>query len=279
MQNEAITFFAHFIEKELGIIYSEFNYFQLNNRLEEITKMRGLKSVDELLNIARTNMPGDLKQLILDIATNNETSFFRDPKLFQSINTHLLNDLFQKKGSQPLKIWSAACSNGQEPYTIAMMLQEFGEKNALPVSFNIFASDISSRVLERAKAARFSQLEVQRGLPANLMLKYFDKDKEDYWSLKPILKDRVKFDKVNLLGSFDHLDTFDLIFCRNVLIYQNVENKKKIIDKIMARMTDKSFLILGAGESMIGLSEHFETTKIGDVLIYRLKSQTQKVAA
>lgn len=275
----AITFFAKFIERELGIVYSEFNYFQLQNRLEEIAKMRQLPSIDELLKTAQNGMPADLKQLVLDVATNNETSFFRDPKLFHSIRTHLVSELIRSSQGAPIRIWSAACSTGQEPYTLAMLFQEAAESLKEKFDFEISASDISSRVLARAEQARYSQLEVQRGLPSSLMIKYFEKDKDDYWTLKPQLRDRVKFQKLNLLEPFDRLATFDLILCRNVLIYQSVDNKKRIVEKLRRLMRPTTFLVLGAGESMIGLSEEFDSLRIGEAVIYRLRSSPQLASA
>lgn len=271
MPSNAVSFFASFIEKELGIIYSEFNHFQLQNRLEEIAKMRALRDVDELWGLAQKSMPADLKQLILDVATNNETSFFRDTKLFQSLKLNLIPEIFSVKRSEPISIWSAACSTGQEPYSLLMLIENFKEKVNGSANYKIVASDISSRVLERARKARYSQLEVQRGMPANLLIKYFDKDPEDYWTLKSAWQNRIQFEKRNLLESFNQLGKFDIIFCRNVLIYQNVENKKKIIRKIISCMDPASYLILGAGESMIGLSESFDTVKVGETIIYRLK--------
>lgn len=278
-KDAAVSFFAEFIEKELGIVYSEFNYFQLHNRLEEITKMRQLKSIDELLTIARAGMPLDLKQLVLDVATNNETSFFRDAKLFQSIRNVIVPELIDGRAGQPLRVWSAACSTGQEPYTLAMILQETKEALSAKFDFEIVASDISSRVLARAETAKYSQLEVQRGLPSNLMIKYFEKDATDYWTVQPQLRNRVKFQKLNLLQPFSQMGAFDLILCRNVLIYQDVENKKRIISKMVSLMGPRSYLVLGSGESMIGLSEDFESVRIGDALVYRLKRASQTLSA
>ncbi len=277
MQLEAITYFASLIEKELGIVYSESNYFQLQNRLEEIAKMRGFRDIQELLQEAKLGMSSVLKQLVLDVATNNETSFFRDAKLFQGIKQVLIPKLIEEsKGT--IRIWSAACSSGQEAYSVAMLIQEQLEQSQKQVDFKIIATDISSRILQKAQEARYSQLEVQRGLPANLMIKYFQKDEQDYWSLKPQIRNKVEFHKLNLLDPFDRMDNFDVILCRNVLIYQDVENKKKCIQKITAKLTQKSVLILGAGESMIGLNDNFDSVKIADAIVYQLKPSISKVA-
>lgn len=279
MANEVVLFFAKMIEKELGIIYSDFNYFQLANRLEEIVKMQGFKDVEELYKIAQTPMTSTLKQLILDIATNNETSFFRDPKLFQAVKNQLIPELFNNAKNGSIKIWSAASSAGQEPYSIAMLLKEYSETAPKKVDYKILASDISSRILEKAQKAQYSQLEVQRGLSAAQLVKYFTKDNENYWTLGKEIRSIVDFKRVNLLDSFSQLGTFDVIFCRNVLIYQNVENKMMIINKLVSCLNENGYLILGAGESMIGLSDSFESVKLGEAIVYKLKPLAQRVKA
>lgn len=268
MSPENAQFFSKLIERELGIIYSDFNLFQLQNRLEEIVRILGLKDVQELQNKAQGQMTSTMKQLLLDIATNNETSFFRDPKMFKMV----ASELFPRYKDKALRVWSAACSTGQEPYSLTMLAKE----HAPSITLEIVATDISARVLKRAEDARYSQLEVQRGLPAPLLIKYFSKDATDHWVVQPALRSLVRFQPCNLLSSFDHLGLFDLILCRNVLIYQNVESKMKIIEKLVRSLRPGGTLVLGAGESMIGLSDAFESVQNEQVIYYRLKN---KIAA
>ncbi len=174
MQPNQLAYFAKFIEAELGIVYSESNYYQLQNRLTEIARALQLPDAEALYREAQIKMSAHMRQLLLDIATNNETSFFRDPKVFKAIETHMSPVLSERmKTGQPLKVWSAACSSGQEPLTLSMLFREICRSASLNCTVDITATDIASHILDRAKNARFSQLEVQRGLPAAMMVRYF----------------------------------------------------------------------------------------------------------
>lgn len=269
--SDIVRFFAQFIERELGIVYSDSNYFQLNSRLQDIAKQKKLASVDELHRMAQASMTSDLKQLILDVATNNETSFFRDTKLFDAVRDHLIPEVF--KTEKPIRIWSAACSTGQEPYSLAMLLREHRSNTNSMRDFSILATDISSRALDKAKAARYSKFEVERGVTPSLLSKYFDQNGDEGWTVRSNIRSLVGFDHVNLLDSFERLGRFDVIFCRNVLIYQSVENKRLILRKIADRMENGAYLLLGAGESMIGLSNDFTAVNHGGTIMYQLKKR------
>lgn len=279
MLHESLQFFSKYIEKELGIVYTESNYFQLRTRLEEIAKLLGFADIEALYQKARLGISGDFKQLVLDTATNNETSFFRDPKVFQVFENVILPELTKNHSTLPeLRIWSAASSFGQEAYSLSMLLHDYQLKHPRP-SFKIVASDIAERVLERARKGRFSQLEIQRGLPMPLALKHFEKDDQNWWTIKSYLKKNVEFRKQNLLDPFASMGTFHVIFCRNVLIYQNVENKTQIIKRLTACLAPGGYLVLGAGESLIGLSDDFEFTKVEGIIWYKRKSQKEAIAA
>ena len=221
---------------------------------------------------------GQLKQCLLDRATNNETSFFRDPKVFAAITKHILPNLATGRSALPLRIWSAASSFGQEPYTLAMTCREL--QATLPtLKAEIVATDISERALKRAAAGLYSQLEVQRGLPAKYMVKYFDKTADDHWQIKSTLRDLVRFQPQNLLHPLDRLGVFDLILCRNVLIYQSVENKKEILTRLARCLAPQGYLILGAGESLLGLTDKFRQSQFESVYFYQLALEAQKQAA
>lgn len=272
-----LKFFASYIEKELGIVYSEHNYFQLQNRLEEIVKILNMKGLDELWDKSQISITGDLRQLLLDIATNNETSFFRDPKVFKAVESTVLPS-FHKPANEPLRLWSAASSFGQEVYTLSMVLTEWTKSHA-GFRWSILASDIADRAISRAQEGKYSQLEIQRGLPSPLLIKYFNKDDENYWKVKPELKTNITFRKQNLLDPFNTLGNFDIIFCRNVLIYQRVENKAKVVEKMAQILNPGGFLIMGAGESLIGVSDKFEQVHADGVVFYRKKALSQSKAA
>ncbi|MEO5969873.1 MAG: protein-glutamate O-methyltransferase CheR [Bdellovibrionia bacterium] len=274
MNKEQFDFFSKYIEKEIGIVYSEENRFQLQARLNDIMKFYSLSTFDDLYHKAKDGISSTFKQLLLDIATNNETLFFRDQKVFQGLAKFVLPELISSlPPGETLKIWSAACSFGQEPYSIAIALMELKKKMFVP-NFQIVATDISSIALERANSARYSQLEVQRGLPIHLLIQYFTKDPDDYWTLKPEVRSSVRLQIKNLKDSFTDLGNFHLIFCRNVLIYQKLDNKIDIIHRLEKQLTQKGRLLLGSAESMIGISDRFSQVIREGMIMYQSKSNS-----
>ncbi len=275
-QDIMLGFFAKLIEKELGIIYSQTNLFQLQTRLEEVTKTLGLTSVDALYTEAKQGLSGVKLQVLLDVATNNETSFFRDRGVFDYLEAHILPEIL-KKPSGTVKIWSTASSYGQEPYSLSMLISQLAEKGIkAPVS--ILATDISQRALQRAKTGRYSHLEVQRGLTAPTLLKFFKQDSEGWWKINDQEQKRVEFKTQNLLSNLSVVDQFDLVLCRNVLIYQTIESKKDIISRIARHIRPGGYFVMGTGETLMGLSDEFEFVRTGSVIIYRKLPALQRVA-
>jgi chemotaxis protein methyltransferase CheR len=267
---EILSFFSSYIEKEIGVIYADHNSFQLRKRLEEICKLVDEPDFLALYFRAKKGISGPFKQLLLDIATNNETSFFRDPKVFKGIEEVVLPELLKSSSQkEKLRVWSSASSTGQEALSVAILLEEAKQKNQLHFEFQILASDISERALSKAKEGVYSQLEVQRGLPAALMIKYFAKDEKDRWHSKGSMREKIEFKKLNLKESFLSVGKFGLILCRNVLIYQNVDGKKDIISRLANQLIPGGFLVLGCGESLIGLSQEFQHVTVDGAVIYR----------
>ncbi|MCB0422301.1 MAG: protein-glutamate O-methyltransferase CheR [Bdellovibrionales bacterium] len=266
-------FFADYIRKELGIVYEESNYYQLEKRLNEICSNLDIKGNGELYDHALSKgIHGHFKQLLLDIATNNETLFFRDERVFKAIESELLtvwrND---NPNSSLFRLWSAASSFGQEPYSFAMLLSEYRETHPEFPRVDIKATDISDRALKKAKEAVYSQLEVQRGLPAKKLIKYFTKDESDMWKLKHEIRSMVHFGTMNLLDVVGVEGTFDMISCRNVLIYQKDDMKKEIIKNLSRYLSSGGYFLMGAAESLIGLSDQFEQVHLGGAVFYRKK--------
>jgi chemotaxis protein methyltransferase CheR len=270
--DDMLKFFAKYIESELGIVYAEHNYFQLENRLEEIAKLVGVPCIQSLYEQAKSGISGQFKQMLLDVATNNETSFFRDPKVFKAIENTILKSVssFLSPGEK-LRIWSAASSTGQEALSLTMMIKEFNLREKQNIGFSILASDISERVLARAKGGSYTQLEVQRGMPAPYLIKYFKKDDEDKWTASSELLAHIDFKKINLKGDFGIREQFHFVLCRNILIYQNVEGKIDIINRIAKVLAPGGYLVLGAGESLLGLSTDFEQCLVEGSILYRKK--------
>jgi chemotaxis protein methyltransferase CheR len=273
MQHERILpYFAKYIESELGIVYAEHNYFQLQNRLEEIAKLLSVESLEKLFKLAETGITGQFKQLLLDLATNNETSFFRDIKVFKAIENLVLPGFLQNEPSgAEMRIWSGASSTGQEALSLSILITEWNLKAAKPIRFSILGTDISERILLRAKKAEYSQLEVQRGLPTPYLLKYFQKNDQDRWTASPSITKPVEFRKQNLLDPFDFAGKFHLILLRNVLIYQPLPNKIEILKRVTEKLAPGGMLILGSGESLLGLSSDYSQTAYEGAVVYLKK--------
>jgi chemotaxis protein methyltransferase CheR len=265
----ALKFFASFIEAELGIVYLEANYFQLEHRLKDIATQLGFANIDELHQKARMGIEGQMKSLLLDLATNNETSFFRDPAIFKALGELILPTLMADPSKRPIRIWSAASSSGQEAYSIAMELHEFKQREPNFTSYSMLVSDISDTILKRARAGKYSQLEVQRGLPARLLVQHFEKEDNDVWHVKPHLQEGMEFKRLNLLSDWGYIGPFDVVFVRNVLIYQAVENKKKVIAQIYEKLNPNGFLVMGAAESLFGVSDQFRQLSHGTAIVYQ----------
>ncbi len=268
-----LKFFADYIEKEIGIVYSVSNYFQLEQRIEKIAHYLGLKSSTDVYDKSiKEGIYGDFKQYLLDIATNNETSFFRDPKVFQSIESKILPQILTATPKPSLfRIWCAASSFGQEPYSMGMLVHEFNKLHPTSPRFEIIGTDIADHALKRCNEAKYSQLEIQRGLSAQRMIQNFTKSDDNFWSLKSEIKNLLHFKKQNLLEPFLGMGMFNLILCRYVLIYQDQARKKAIIEKLERCLLPGGYLILGASESALGLTTTLEQTNLEGAIAYRKK--------
>ncbi|MFZ4712465.1 MAG: CheR family methyltransferase [Bacteriovoracaceae bacterium] len=271
MNNEIILkFFANYIESQLGIVYVEANYYQLEHRLVEIKTQLGLENLEELYKKGQQGIDGQFKVLLLDLATNNETSFFRDINIFKAFSQKILQDKINENNNN-LNIWSAASSSGQEIYSVLMEIDQMQEAYQFHFDLNFLASDVSEMILKRAQNGVYSQLDIQRGLPAKLLIKYFTKNDNDYWEFNHPIKRKVNFKKLNLLDTWGEIGTFDVIFCRNVLIYQSVSNKIKIIGELTKKLKPQGFLVLGAAESLFGLSDSYNQIAYSNAVFYQKK--------
>lgn len=264
-----LRYFASYIESQLGIVYVEANFFQLEHRLKDIAVQLGYADVDALFTEAQKGISGMMKSLILDLATNNETSFFRDAGIFKALSGHMVPTLCSQGQKSSLRIWSAASSSGQEAYSIAMELSEIRKTDISVPALQMLVSDVSDTILKRASSGTYSQLEVQRGLPAKLMVQYFDKLENDQWKVKSFLQQGMTFKKINLLEDWGSIGPFDIVFIRNILIYQSVENKKKIIENIYQKLAPNGFLVLGAAESLFGISNKFLQVAHDKAIVYQ----------
>lgn len=284
LDKDTLVFFAKFIESQTGIAYSEVTFFQLEGRLETIAKQLGFPSVSALAQSAlRDGIRGAMKDLVLDLATNNETSFFRDTSLFDALTQHVLPELARQHVHKTCRIWSAASSTGQEIYSIAMLIQEL-QKSMPSSSWELTASDISERVLAKASKGLYTQLEVQRGLSAQRLLNNFEQIEDTgdgaIWRAKSTLQKMISFKRLNLIESWPStLGHFSLILCRNVLIYQTVEQKRLVLQQLTRHLEPNGLLVLGGAESLIGLSEEYLQEQVGSTYMYRLKPREQSQAS
>ena len=278
---EMLKYFSSLIEKETGIQYSEVNGHLLLNRLNDLAKFLGLEDAGALwADVRKNGLTPVAKAHALDLATNNETSFFRDVEVFDFFKTQFVPKATASAAG--IRIWCAAISTGQEPYGLAMILSEL-RSAGIHRNYQILATDISDRVLQRAASGIYSQLEVQRGLPAPMLIKYFDQVTDassnfPRFRIKSELSAHITFKLRNLLESWPVGESFDIVFCRNVLIYQNVENKKAVIARIAALLAPGGYLVLGGAESLLGLSDEFEIEQYGKACVYRVKSRLKASA-
>ena len=229
----------------------------------------GLDTIEKLVEqLQKPNSQG-LVQKVVDAMTTNETSFFRDLHPFQALKTTIIPDLLKARASERvLNIWSNACSSGQEVYTIAMLIKEsFPELGGWKV--RLIASDLSSKILEKAKAGLFTQTEVSRGLPMPYLLKYFCKEGIQ-WKLKDEIRSMVEFHPINLIESFPTaVSRMDIVFLRNVLIYFSPETKTSILNRVRTSIRNDGYLFLGGSETTMNLNVKFEKQQTGSAVYYR----------
>jgi chemotaxis protein methyltransferase CheR len=253
MTESDFLFAQQFILEKTGIVISNEKRYLIETRLDPVARQLGLGSLQAL--IARLRLRDvHAERLSVDALTTNETLFFRDKTPFDALRELILPQLAAaRRGSGMIRIWSAACSTGQEAYSIAMMLEEMRPVMG-GVRVEIIATDISEKVLEQAKAGLFSQFEVQRGLPVKLLLKHFTQEGAR-WRIDPALKRDISFRPGNLLQPFGHLGRFDIILCRNVMIYFSEATKRDILKRMAETLAPDGCLLLGGAETVLGLTE------------------------
>lgn len=246
-----------FLKARSGLVLNNEKQYLIESRLMPVAKKAGLASISALVIKLREPGTAALQEQVVDAMTTNESFFFRDKVPFEHFTQTMLPEMLKARASERrIRIWCAAASTGQEPYTLAMCLKD-NEAKLAGWRVEIIGTDISNEVLEKARAGVYSQFEVQRGLPINHLLKYF-KQNGDIWQITPDMRAMVQYKKLNLLESFSMLGQFDIVFCRNVLIYFDNETKIDILNRIRKQMPDDGFLVLGAAETVVGLTEAFK---------------------
>ena len=239
-----------------GLDLSADKHYLIESRLLPLARKAGLPGIPELVQKMKGGSTALVTQVV-EAMTTNETFFFRDKVPFDHFRDAIMKEILQARaGRKSVRIWCAAGSTGQEPYSLAMCLKEMGAALA-GWRVEILATDLSQEVLEKSKAGIYSQFEVQRGLPIQMLVKYF-KQNGELWQINPDIRGMVQHRQLNLLQDFSQLGKFDVIFCRNVLIYFDQETKTNIFGRLARALEPDGFLVLGAAETVVGLTEDFK---------------------
>jgi chemotaxis protein methyltransferase CheR len=264
---DTYKFLQDYVYRESGIVLEEDKHYLLQARLMPILKTHQFRAIDDLAFKLRGGDPA-LGRKVVEAMTTNETLFFRDPAVFDALRTTLIPALMkQRESTRRLSFWSAAASSGQEAYSLAMLLIEMG----LPAqgwSFQILGTDLSNQILDRARQGRYMQIEVNRGLPAPYLVRYFTKQGLE-WQLKDNVRSMATFDRFDLRQSPSSLGHFDIVLCRNVLIYFDIPTKRKILSGIRTVLKDDGCLFLGGAEAILDLDSSYARQVVGQASVYR----------
>jgi len=263
--------FISLIHEKSGIVLDHSKAYLLESRFVPLFAEYQFSSYAELLGKAKRSP--ELLNRVIDTITTNETSFFRDQKPFDLLQGKVLPDWLKQLPQNhhgQLHVWSAACSTGQEIYSIAITIREFLGKNFSKHTIKLTGTDIANSVIARAQVGRYSQMEVNRGLMPSILQKYFIQDKME-WKICEELRTTAAFQKHNLLNDYAKLDKFDIIFCRNVAIYFSNANRKILFDKIAGQLNDNGVLIIGSTESLFGICDKLIRVEHDGISYYRLR--------
>lgn len=264
--------FRRFLEDASGIVLGENKHYLVTSRLGRLMREFEIAGFGDLMRRLRTEPRSKLRERIVDAMTTNETLWFRDRYPFEILQ-HVILPEFSKKRPPQLKIWSAACSSGQEPYSISITLQEYAmsRPGALPGNLQIVATDISSTMLRDAEKGSYDRMSLARGISDERRQRFFVADGPDRWQVRPEVKRPISFRELNLMQSYAGLGKFDIVFCRNVLIYFSSELKGDILRRIAQSLNPGGYLFLGGSESPSSYSDAFEMVRTPHGVVYRVK--------
>lgn len=265
--------FRVFLEKACGILLGDNKQYLVSSRLNKLMEQQGIKSLGELVQRIQAQPRGGLREQVVDAMTTNETLWFRDTYPFEVLKNKVIPEFIRNNPGQRLRMWSAACSSGQEPYSISMAIDEFERSNLgqLKMGAQIVATDLSGSMLTNCKTGEYDSLAIARGLSQERLQRYFDTKGPGRWAVKPAIRSRVEFRSFNLLDSYASLGKFDVVFCRNVLIYFSAQVKKDILLRIHGTLKPGGYLFLGASEALNGLPDHYQMVQCSPGIIYQAK--------
>lgn len=271
LTKERFDYISELANRRSAIVLKPGKEYLVQSRLEPLARTGGFESIGVFIDeMRRKGGFGEMHKLVVEALTTNETLFFRDLHPFEALKNKLIPEVMARRASERrLDIWSGASSTGQEAYSIAMMLREtFPELSSWKVT--IIGTDLSSKAVEKARNGIYSQLEVNRGLPMPLLVKYFDKV-EGGWQIKPELRKMVDFRQMNLIEPWQGLPRFDLVMMRNVLIYFDLPIRKQILDGIQNTIHPDGALFLGASETTLNVVDNWKAESCGRTVVYRIK--------
>ena len=256
MDQGNFEFLKKFLKGRSGLVLSPDKAYLVETRLLPVARRNGFATIEDLISKLRSSNGKDFAVEITEAMTTNESLFFRDETPFTIFSDKILPELMRRRSDRKnFRIWCAACSTGQEPYSLSMLIAD-RKKDLAGWKHEILATDISHDILARARKGRFTQLETQRGLPIKRLIDHFVQDGE-YWNLNKDIVDMVRFEYFNLLDSVSTLGKFDVVFCRNVLIYFDIETKSRVLDNINSILAPDGVIFLGGSESTMGINEKF----------------------
>ncbi len=263
--------FRAFLEGACGIVLGENKKYLVTSRLNRVVAEYNLGSLSELIRLIKSDRSPDLRDRIIEAMTTNETSWFRDRTPYTALDQLILPDLARTR-CDTLRIWSAACSSGQEPYSIGITVSEFQIANpgVLSSDVQIVATDISPAMLRVARSGCYDNLAMGRGMSPELKKRYF-RPRGNRWEVIAPIRSKVQFRELNLLRSYALMGAFDVIFCRNVLIYFSTASKRDILERITPTLNPGGYLLLGGSESLAGVSDFFQMIRFGGGVIYKRK--------
>ncbi|MBI5433660.1 MAG: protein-glutamate O-methyltransferase CheR [Planctomycetes bacterium] len=271
---EDFSYVSRLVREASAIVLEAGKEYLVELRLQPIAQQAGLATLDKLVEKLKQDPAGPLHKRVIDAMTTNETSFFRDLHPFDTLRKEVVPELIRKRAdTRTLNFWCAAASSGQEPFSTMMMLREnFPELSSWRL--NYIATDLSREMLARCREGKYGQFEVSRGLPAQLLVKYFDRRGTE-WQIKEDIRKAIDFRELNLMKPWSPMPTMDIVFIRTVLIYFDVPMKREILLRIHRLLAPDGYLFLGGAETTVNICEEFESQVIGRTTCYRPKQRVK----
>lgn len=264
-------FIRTLVHEQSAIALDDGKGYLAEARLHCLAQREGANSIDDLISRVRSDAGGGLKRKVVEAMTTNETSFFRDIHPFEALRKAVLPELMTlRSDSRQLRVWSAACSSGQEPYSLAMLMRD-----SFPTlqswDTRIVATDFSRDILDRAKSGKYTQMEVNRGVPTGMLVRYFRRDGLD-WTISATIRDMVEFRILNLIEDWPWTEPFDLVMIRNVLIYFDVPTKQRILSRIARILKPGGYLVLGGAETTWNIDDSYDRAPFDNCVLYKLRT-------